>query len=341
MIASTPSTPSRKRKVAQRDTEVIDLTVSPVAAPKKTPSKRRKPSVVEEHETPESSPEKRAKRLRDRPPQNVLVKKQRVMTQRMFLVERSGRKNGELKEEFSVLGSTGNVYVVNVSMIPTYVPLLFPVICLLSLKYSSVGIWYLPWFWPWFSKNSVRDVRWSDIDRRCTCPDFVKHQVHCKHILFIFLKALKLPDPLWFQAAFLTSVPSYPLLSPPNHSRNLLPIPQIHRQRLLSLFQGHCWRPSFTSSKIVDTVIYISQELSLTLLSHPWSHWQQELEEIFGKIEDSRHAVSDKVRNHFKALKSGIPIPDEKDDHGRKPLEGDWYYSPSPLCNLSFDILDV
>jgi hypothetical protein len=34
----------------------------------------------------------------------------------------------------------------------------------------------------------------------------LKHQVHCKHILFVFLKVLKLPDPLWYQAAFLTSV---------------------------------------------------------------------------------------------------------------------------------------
>ena len=54
------------------------------------------------------------------PPQTVMVKYTRVMTQRMFLVERSGRTNGALEEEFSVLGSTGNVYVVNVSMIPTY-----------------------------------------------------------------------------------------------------------------------------------------------------------------------------------------------------------------------------
>ena len=121
-----PSTPSpKKRKLAQRDIEAIDLTVSPVATPKKTPSKLRKSSVVENDDIPDSSPEKRAKRYRDRAPQNVLVKKQRVMTQRMFLVERSGRKDGELREEFSVLGSTGNVYAVDVNMIPTYIPILF------------------------------------------------------------------------------------------------------------------------------------------------------------------------------------------------------------------------
>ena len=43
---------------------------------------------------------------------------------------------------------------------------------------------------------------------RCTCPDFIKHRVHCKHIIFVFVKVLKLRDPLWFQAAFLNSVTS-------------------------------------------------------------------------------------------------------------------------------------
>jgi hypothetical protein len=125
--AAAPTTPSPKeRKQAPTDLEIIDLTISPVATPKKTPSKRRKTTISDVDNDTNSpsitSPEKRAKRYRDRPPQSVLVKKQRVMTQRMFLVERSGRKNGELQEEFSVLGSTGNVYVVNVSLIPTYIP---------------------------------------------------------------------------------------------------------------------------------------------------------------------------------------------------------------------------
>lgn len=58
-------------------------------------------------------------------------------------------------------------------------------------------------------------------------------------------------------------------------------------------------------------------------------------------MEDSRHAVSDKVRDHFQALKSGQPIPDsEKDDNGRKPLEGDWYLSlPSPSLSTSHDVV--
>jgi len=143
-VAAAPTTPSpKKRKQAPTDLEVIDLTLSPAAAtPKKTPSKRRKTTISDadnDTNTPSiTSPEKRAKRYRDRPPQSVLVKKQRVMTQRMFLVERSGRKNGELQEEFSVLGSTGNVYVVNVSLIPTYIPIPIPIpVTLLLFPYTS------------------------------------------------------------------------------------------------------------------------------------------------------------------------------------------------------------
>ena len=103
------STPG-KRKRAQ----VIDLTGSPDTPSKKTPSKRQKA-------TPAESPEKRAKRYRDHAPLSIMTKYERVMTQRMYMMERSGRKDGSLEEEFSVLGSTGNVYTVTVNQIPRYV----------------------------------------------------------------------------------------------------------------------------------------------------------------------------------------------------------------------------
>ena len=51
----------------------------------------------------------------------------------------------------------------------------------------------------------------------------------------------------------------------------------------------------------------------------------QELEEIFSKIEDRRHAVSEKVISHYKSLKNGKPEDMKADETGRKPLEGDWY----------------
>jgi hypothetical protein len=40
----------------------------------------------------------------------------------------------------------------------------------------------------------------------CTCPDFrIRGNPQCKHILYVLLKILKTPEPLNFQAAFLTS----------------------------------------------------------------------------------------------------------------------------------------
>ena len=168
-----PSTPSPKKRKRTTQPEVIDLTKSPSTSPQKSPQKRRKTKSDATTESP-SSPERRLRPYRYRAPQSIMVKHERVMTQRMFLVERSGRKNEALEEEFSVLGSTGNVYNVNVRLIPR---------C--SHPSSS---------------------RRYEADNSCTCPDFMKNRVHCKHILFVFLKVLKLPDPLWYQAAFLTSV---------------------------------------------------------------------------------------------------------------------------------------
>jgi len=61
------------------------------------------------------------------------------------MIERE-RLEGELKEAFKVLGSTGNVYTVTISHVPS-----------------------------------------------CDCPDALKGN-HCKHILFIFLKVLGVPE---------------------------------------------------------------------------------------------------------------------------------------------------
>lgn len=112
-----PST--RRKRRAEREP-------SPVAPP--PPPKRGKPATPSKGTSPpaEDTEERRLKRYREHAPQSVMIKHGRVMTQRMFLVERSGRKNGELHEDFNVLGSTGNVYVVAVSQIPTSVLLSTP-----------------------------------------------------------------------------------------------------------------------------------------------------------------------------------------------------------------------
>jgi len=50
-------------------------------------------------------------------------------------------------------------------------------------------------------------------------------------------------------------------------------------------------------------------------------------------VEDSRHAVSDRVKEHFKNLKSGnATTADVAEDSGRKPLEGDWYHLIIIMC---------
>lgn len=113
-----PPTRKRRRDDSQRQVNYVhpsqQMPSQEVSAPqKRTPAKRRKTDA-------DGETEQRLKRFRNHPPQTVMVKYTRVMTQRMFLVERSGRTNGALEEEFSVLGSTGNVYVVNLGMVPTY-----------------------------------------------------------------------------------------------------------------------------------------------------------------------------------------------------------------------------
>ncbi|KAI0033393.1 hypothetical protein K488DRAFT_47803 [Vararia minispora EC-137] len=62
--------------------------------------------------------EKRLARFKPRCPQNILDRLDRVMSQRFFMVDRR-REDGELREEFSVLGSTGNVYTVTIAHLPS------------------------------------------------------------------------------------------------------------------------------------------------------------------------------------------------------------------------------
>ena len=115
-----PASKKRKQNDAAAELQPTDVAKPSPKTPKSTPPKVEKPTT-----DGLQPPEKRLKPYRHHAPQAVMIKHERVMSQRMFLVERSGRKNGALQEEFSVLGSTGNVYTVNVSMIPTYSTLKF------------------------------------------------------------------------------------------------------------------------------------------------------------------------------------------------------------------------
>ena len=52
-------------------------------------------------------------------------------------------------------------------------------------------------------------------------------------------------------------------------------------------------------------------------------------------MEDTRHAVFARVLEHYKSLHSGDEkIPDQTDEFGRKPLEGDWYVRNFNTTNL-------
>ncbi|EMD38028.1 hypothetical protein CERSUDRAFT_134570 [Gelatoporia subvermispora B] len=64
------------------------------------------------------APEKRGAVFKKKCPKNILERLDRVISQRFFLVDR--RRDGhELREEFNVLGSTGNVYTVVVDKKPS------------------------------------------------------------------------------------------------------------------------------------------------------------------------------------------------------------------------------
>ncbi|WWD15968.1 hypothetical protein CI109_100392 [Kwoniella shandongensis] len=96
----------------------------------------------------------RLARVRAKCPATILARYQRAISQRMFMLEREKTGPVDLAETFKVLGSTGNVYTVNIGTLP-----------------------------------------------RCDCPDCKKGNMPCKHIIFVFIKVLKVPDDsaAWYQ----------------------------------------------------------------------------------------------------------------------------------------------
>ncbi|KAK7694044.1 hypothetical protein QCA50_003620 [Cerrena zonata] len=87
---------------------------SPVAPP---PAKRQKKQKDPNGELSQA-PEKRLAMFKKKCPQAIRERAERVATQRMYMIDRS-RNGDELKETFSVLGSTGNVYSVKVDKLPS------------------------------------------------------------------------------------------------------------------------------------------------------------------------------------------------------------------------------
>ena len=75
---------------------VVDLTNDPSVKMKK-PAKEKK--------------EKRLKRIRSKAPEDLIPRIERALSQRMFLIARTGDLSEESESRgYAVLGSTGNVY---------------------------------------------------------------------------------------------------------------------------------------------------------------------------------------------------------------------------------------
>ncbi|KAG5652310.1 hypothetical protein H0H81_005460 [Sphagnurus paluster] len=83
------------------------------------PSQPAKASKTRKKADPDApKPEKRGAIFKKSCPKNILDRVERVMLQRFFMIDRQ-RVEGELKETFSVLGSTGNVYTVKIDHRPS------------------------------------------------------------------------------------------------------------------------------------------------------------------------------------------------------------------------------
>ncbi|WVQ70005.1 uncharacterized protein L199_008229 [Kwoniella botswanensis] len=171
LATPAPKKAGRKRKASVSSTTVkIEPTI--LEAGPSQPVVEAGPSQVkvraEKTKSPAKAKEKKAKvekvvdpkkarmaRLREKCPKNIIDRYKRAISQRMFMIERERVGEGNFQyEQFKVLGSTGNVYTVNIGTIP-----------------------------------------------RCDCPDNLKGNKPCKHIIFIFIKVLKVPDDssVWFQ----------------------------------------------------------------------------------------------------------------------------------------------
>ncbi|KAF8163789.1 hypothetical protein B0H34DRAFT_650575 [Crassisporium funariophilum] len=120
-----PPAANKSRAPRVKRTSVVDAVTAAEPAPQAGPSqptappakRSRKKAGKEEEPLIGSQPEKRGALFKARCPQNILDRVERVMTQRIFMIDRT-RTPGALCEEFSVLGSTGNVYTVTIDHRP-------------------------------------------------------------------------------------------------------------------------------------------------------------------------------------------------------------------------------
>nr|XP_019042296.1 hypothetical protein I302_08898 [Kwoniella bestiolae CBS 10118]OCF21226.1 hypothetical protein I302_08898 [Kwoniella bestiolae CBS 10118] len=137
----------------------------------------------------------RMARLRDKCPKTIVDRYKRAISQRMFMIERERLGEGHHQyEQFKVLGSTGNVYTINIGPIP-----------------------------------------------RCDCPDNLKGNKPCKHIIFVFIKVLKVPDDssIWFQMSLTPEeVEQVFATSPPTPNGSVTVNVKVHKAYLHATGRG-------------------------------------------------------------------------------------------------------
>ncbi|KAI9801385.1 MAG: hypothetical protein M1825_003364 [Sarcosagium campestre] len=123
-IASSPNPKAKRRKLTAGrklgSSTVIDLTGD--SDDMKESSKRTAKPSSRPFKGARSSPpeEKRLRRYRDHAPQSYLDRLDRVMSQRMFVIDRGEISSGENPSAtFEMAGTTGNIYTVTISNVPT------------------------------------------------------------------------------------------------------------------------------------------------------------------------------------------------------------------------------
>nr|XP_019013598.1 uncharacterized protein I206_01668 [Kwoniella pini CBS 10737]OCF52379.1 hypothetical protein I206_01668 [Kwoniella pini CBS 10737] len=135
----------------------------------------------------------RLARTRERCPAKIFERYKRAISQRLFMIEREHYGEGASQtEQFKVLGSTGNVYTVDIGRSP-----------------------------------------------KCDCPDHRMGNKPCKHIIFVFIKVLKVPDDsyLWYQTA-LTAMEVVFAAAPPTPHGSVTVNVQVHKAYLKATGKG-------------------------------------------------------------------------------------------------------
>ncbi|KAI4212554.1 MAG: hypothetical protein LQ351_004806 [Letrouitia transgressa] len=123
MITRSKATALSKVREEKEKSSVHYVSTSILPRPSKpNPKRRKKPAFLDEDpdsfdQTPRISEsvslekqERGLRRFRDKPPQSFLLKLERALSQRMFVVSRSRVGTGEVPEEvIEIAGSTGNI----------------------------------------------------------------------------------------------------------------------------------------------------------------------------------------------------------------------------------------